>query len=151
MDYFFNLALQNICRPTYLIAPGSASARHQAVCNATHSVEARMCRWLLRMYDLTGPELPLTQEFLAQMMGVRRTSVSLVASGLQDAGVIAYRRGHVRVANVEKLKKMACECYEAVNTHYKKIFQVEPPTHSVTSPTHLPQQQRQFGSESSPR
>jgi len=110
-----------------------AQIQQSAGCNATHSVEARMCRWLLRMYDLTGPELPLTQEFLAQMMGVRRTSVSLVASGLQDAGVIAYRRGHVRVANVEKLKKMACECYEAVNMRYKKIFQVEPPTHSVST------------------
>src|SRR5215204_832836 len=110
-----------------------AQIQQPAGCNASHSVEARMCRWLLRMYDLTEPELPLTQEFLAQMMGGRRTSVSLVASGLQDTGVITYRRGHVRVANVEKLKKMACECYEAVNMRYKKIFKVEPPTHSVST------------------
>jgi hypothetical protein len=67
---------------------------------------------------------------MAQMMGVRRTSVSLVASQLQEAGLIAYRRGHVRIANVQKLREVACECYQAVNTHYEKIFQTSPPTHS---------------------
>jgi CRP-like cAMP-binding protein len=63
-----------------------AQIQQSVGCNAVHTVEARMCRWLLRMYDLAGSELPLTQEFLAQMMGVRRTSVSLVASGLQGGG-----------------------------------------------------------------
>jgi CRP-like cAMP-binding protein len=106
-----------------------AQIQQSAGCNASHTVEARMCRWLLRMHDLTGPELPLTQEFMAQMMGVRRTSVSLVASQLQEARLIAYRRGHVRIVNVEKLTKVACECYEAVNTHYRKIFQTSPSTH----------------------
>jgi CRP-like cAMP-binding protein len=106
-----------------------AQIQQSAGCNGSHKVEARMCRWLLRMYDLTGPDLPLTQEFLAQMMGVRRTSVSLVASGMQQAGLITYRRGHVRIENVEKLKTMACECYEAVNSHYEKIFQTSPPKH----------------------
>jgi CRP-like cAMP-binding protein len=106
-----------------------AQIQQSAGCNASHTVEARMCRWLLRMYDLTGPELPLTQEFLAQMMGVRRTSVSLVAGDLQEAGLIAYRRGHVRIVDVDKLKGMACECYEAVNTHYEKIFHTSPPKH----------------------
>jgi len=106
-----------------------AQIQQSAGCNAGHSVEARMCRWLLRMYGLTGPELPLTQEFLGQMMGVRRTSVSLVAGKLQEAGLIAYRRGHVRIVNVEKLKEMACECYETVNTHYEKIFHTAPPKH----------------------
>jgi CRP-like cAMP-binding protein len=118
-----------------------AQIQQSAGCNASHTVEARMCRWLLRMHDLTGPELPLTQEFMAQMMGVRRTSVSLVASQLQEAGLIAYRRGHVRIANVEKLREVACECYQAVNTHYEKIFQTCPPTHShpaakVTNASH---------------
>jgi CRP-like cAMP-binding protein len=107
-----------------------AQIQQSAGCNATHSVPARMCRWLLRMHDLTGPELPLTQEFMAQMMGVRRTSVSLVAGELQDAGLIAYRRGHVRIVNLEKLREVSCECYEAVNTHYTKIFQTSPPTHN---------------------
>jgi CRP-like cAMP-binding protein len=104
-----------------------AQVQQSVGCNASHTVEARMCRWLLRMYDLTGPELPLTQEFMAQMMGVRRTSVSLVAAELQGAGLISYRRGHVRITNVEKLKQSACECYEAVNAHYTKIFHAPPP------------------------
>jgi CRP-like cAMP-binding protein len=105
-----------------------AQVQQSTGCNASHTVQARMCRWLLRMYDLTGPELPLTQEFMAQMMGVRRTSVSLVAGELQEAGLIKYRRGHVRIVNVERLKNVACECYEAVNMHYTKIFQAPPPT-----------------------
>jgi CRP-like cAMP-binding protein len=107
-----------------------AQIQQSAGCNACHTVESRMCRWLLRMYDLTGPELPLTQEFLGEMMGVRRTSVSLVAGQLQEAGLIKYRRGHVQVANVERLKEVACECYEAVNTQYTIIFKTAPPMHN---------------------
>jgi hypothetical protein len=72
-----------------------AQSQQSAACNASHSVEARMCCWLLRMRDLAGgDDLTLTQEFLAQMMGVRRPSVSLVANTLQKAGFIKYSRGH---------------------------------------------------------
>ena len=75
-----------------------AQAQQSAGCNASHTVEARMCRWLLRIRDLTGSdEMELTQEFLAQMLGVRRTSVSLVANTLQQAGFIKYRRGRIRL------------------------------------------------------
>src|SRR3954468_20530232 len=81
-----------------------------------------MCRWLLRMRDLAGEELPLTQEFLGQMMGVRRTSVSLVANTLQKAGLISYRRGRVRIVNVEGIREAACECYEAVQSHYEALY-----------------------------
>jgi len=105
-----------------------AQVQQSAGCNALHQVEPRMCRWLLRMHDLAGPGLPLTQEFLAQMMGVRRTSVSLIAAELQEQGLITYRRGHVRIVNVAGLRKAACECYTAVNLHYEKIFQTKPPT-----------------------
>jgi len=70
-------------------------------CNALHSVEERMCTWLVRMYDLVGRDLPLTQEFLAQMMGVQRTSVSGVASGLQEEGLIDYHRGKVRIVSID--------------------------------------------------
>jgi len=71
-----------------------AQAQQSAGCNASHAVEARMCRWLLRIRDLTqSDEMSLTQEFLAQMLGVRRTSVSLVAGTLQRSGIINYRRG----------------------------------------------------------
>jgi CRP-like cAMP-binding protein len=110
-----------------------AQVQQSVGCNAVHSVEARMCRWLLRMHDLVGSELPLTQEFLAQMMGVRRTSVSLVAGELQEKGYITYRRGHVRIVSVEKLKQATCECYQTVNTHYEKILGMPVPTAPVSS------------------
>src|SRR5215213_4548252 len=99
-----------------------AQAQQSAACNASHSVEARMCRWLLRMRDLAGEELPLTQEFLGQMMGVRRTSVSLVANTLQQAGLISYRRGKIKILNVEAISESACECYEAVRGHYEAML-----------------------------
>jgi len=95
-----------------------AQSQQSAACNASHTVEARMCRWLLRMRDLAGDELPLTQEFLGQMMGVRRTSVSLVANTLQQAGLISYRRGKIKILNVDAIRESACECYEAVRGHY---------------------------------
>jgi CRP-like cAMP-binding protein len=96
-----------------------AQAQQAAACNATHTVEARLCRWLLRMRDLVGDnDLNLTQEFLGQMLGVRRTSVSLVAGTLQHAGLIRYSRGHIRILNVEGLREGSCECYETVRTHY---------------------------------
>jgi CRP-like cAMP-binding protein len=107
-----------------------AQIQQSVGCNASHAVEPRICRWLLRMHDLVGAELPLTQEFLGQMMGVRRTSVSLVASQLQERGLIKYRRGHVQITSVEKLRESACECYEAVNSQYRKILHTEPPGHS---------------------
>jgi CRP-like cAMP-binding protein len=105
-----------------------AQVQQSVGCNASHSVSARLSRWLLRMHELAGSELPLTQEFMARMMGVRRTSVSVIAKELQDAGLIAYRRGRVQIANAEKLKEVACECHDAVNTHYRKIFNAGPPT-----------------------
>jgi CRP-like cAMP-binding protein len=99
-----------------------AQSQQSAACNASHTVEARMCRWLLRMRDLAGDELPLTQEFLGQMMGVRRTSVSLVANTLQQAGLISYRRGKIKILNVEAIQESACECYEAVRAHYELML-----------------------------
>src|SRR4051794_27354284 len=69
-----------------------SQVQQTAACNAVHSVQARTCKWVLRMHDLVGNDLPLTQEFLAQMMGVRRTSVTQVAGDLQKAGMITYSR-----------------------------------------------------------
>ncbi len=93
-----------------------AQAQQSAGCNASHSVEARMCRWILRIRDLTGSdEMPLTQEFLAQMLGVRRTSVSVVAGTLQQAGFIRYSRGNIRLLDIVQIEEGACECYETVN------------------------------------
>jgi CRP-like cAMP-binding protein len=99
-----------------------AQAQQSAACNAAHNVEARMCRWVVRMHDLVGKDLPLTQEFLAQMLGVRRTSVSLVAGTLQAAGFIKYRRGHIQILDIDALKESACECYETVAEQYELMI-----------------------------
>jgi CRP-like cAMP-binding protein len=90
-----------------------AQAQQSAACNAVHTLEARLSRWLLRCRDLLdSDDILLTQEFLAEMLGARRTSVSLVASALKQAGFIEYRRGHIRVIEVEGLRESTCECYE---------------------------------------
>jgi CRP-like cAMP-binding protein len=99
-----------------------AQAQQSAACNASHSVEARLCRWLLRIRDIVGDDLPLTQEFLAQMMGVRRTSVSLVAGTLQQAGLIKYSRGHIAIVDLERVQDSACECYETMRVHYEAML-----------------------------
>ena len=100
-----------------------AQSQQSAACNASHSVESRMCRWLLRMRDLAGDdELTLTQEFLAQMLGVRRTSVSVVAGTLQKAGFIKYRRGNIRLLDIEQIEAGACECHQTVKGHYERLL-----------------------------
>jgi CRP-like cAMP-binding protein len=102
-----------------------AQAQQSAGCNASHTVESRMCRWLLRIRDLTGSDdMPLTQEFLAQMLGVRRSSVSLVAGTLQKAGFIKYSRGHIRLLDIAQIEAGACECYQTVKGHYERLLAV---------------------------
>ena len=102
-----------------------AQAQQSAGCNASHTVEARMCRWLLRIRDLTGSDsMPLTQEFLAQMLGVRRSSVSVVAGTLQKAGFIKYSRGHIRLLDIEQIEAGACECYQTVKGHYERLLAI---------------------------
>jgi len=100
-----------------------AQVQQTAACNAVHDIESRTCKWLLRMQKLVGDELPLTQDFLAQMMGVRRTSVSEIAGQLQKAGMISYRRGLVRILDSAKTKERACECDATINSHYARIFE----------------------------
>lgn len=98
-------------------------AQQSAACNASHTVEARLARWLLRSHDLSGDDvLQLTQEFLAQMLGVRRTSVTLVARTLQEAGLIKYRRGKVQITDLEGLREKSCECYETVKAQYDRLL-----------------------------
>jgi CRP-like cAMP-binding protein len=102
-------------------------AQQSAACNATHTVEARLARWLLRCRDLkSSDDLVLTQEFISQMMGVRRTSVSLVANTLQQAGFIRYRRGHIRILNLEGLQETACECYQTVKKQADRLLGTAP-------------------------
>jgi CRP-like cAMP-binding protein len=100
-----------------------AQAQQAAACNAAHSVEARLARSLLRMHDLVGDRvLPLTQDFLAQMIGVQRNSVSAVANMLQHRGILKYNRGYVEITNLDGLKSVACECYAAVEEQYKRLW-----------------------------
>jgi CRP-like cAMP-binding protein len=85
------------------------------VCNRRHSVEKRMCRWLLMSHDRVGAdEFPLTHEFLAQMLGVRRPTVTAVAGTLQKAGPISYHRGNITVLDRKGLEAASCECYQVV-------------------------------------
>jgi CRP-like cAMP-binding protein len=90
-----------------------AEAHQIAACNALHSGSARLCRWLLQSADRVGrDEVPLTQEYLAQMLGVRRTTVTLLAQGLQGGGLIKYKRGHIVILDRAGLEASACECYD---------------------------------------
>ena len=89
-----------------------AQVQQTAACNALHSIEARIARWLLQTRDRTErDELPLTQEFLGQMLGVRRTTVNQVARQLESAGLIRQQRGMVVIADRAGLEAVACECY----------------------------------------
>jgi CRP-like cAMP-binding protein len=104
-----------------------ADIQQTAACNALHSVEARMSRWILRMMDLVGNDIPLTQEFLASMIGVGRTSVSQVAIEMQDSDLIRYSRGQVHIESVDRLKQLSCECYRTVRQNYSSVFGILPP------------------------
>jgi CRP-like cAMP-binding protein len=100
-----------------------AQAQQSAACNAAHTLAARLSRWLLRCRDLLGSDdIHLTQEFLGEMLGARRTSVTLVASALKQAGFIRYRRGHISVIDVEGLRDSACECYKTNKAQGKRLI-----------------------------
>jgi CRP-like cAMP-binding protein len=94
-----------------------------AVCNRHHSLEQQLCRWLLLSLDrLPGNELIMTQELIANMLGVRREGVTEAALKLQRAGLIRYARGHVTVLDREGLEKRSCECYAVVKKEYERLF-----------------------------
>lgn len=91
-------------------------------CNRLHSIDERCARWLLMTHDRVGADqFALTQEFLAQMLGVRRPSVSTVASRLQRAGLIRYRRGRITVVDRKGLEAAACECYRIVRAEFDRL------------------------------
>lgn len=93
-------------------------ARITAACNALHPVEARFCRWLLQSADrAAGDTVALTQELLAEMLGVRRTSVTEVAGKMQAEGVITYSRGLIRIVDRPSLERLSCECYSTLVEH----------------------------------
>lgn len=98
-------------------------ANQTIACNALHSVEERACRWLLMAHDRAeADEFYLTQEFLAQMLAVRRQSISVVAGALQKQGLIAYNRGNVRILDRKALEGTACECYSVIRECYDRVM-----------------------------
>jgi CRP-like cAMP-binding protein len=100
-----------------------AQVMQSVACNAFHPIEARCCRWLLTAHDrVEGEIIPLTQEYLAEMLGVQRTSVSPIAKNLQDKGLIRYRRGRIEILDRLRLEQSACECYGAVERHFTAIL-----------------------------
>jgi CRP-like cAMP-binding protein len=98
-------------------------AIQSVACNALHSVEARFCRWLLTCHDrISSDTVALTQEFLADMLGVQRTTVTAVARSLQEKGVIRYRRGVVDIIDRAGLQALTCECYGVIRGNYERLL-----------------------------
>lgn len=93
------------------------------VCNHFHSIESRLCRWLLIMRENSKSDtMQLTQEFLSHMLGVQRTSIGFVAGTLQTSGIIRYRRGTLEILDIERLQECVCECYHIVEAEYNKYL-----------------------------
>ncbi|MFN6463020.1 MAG: Crp/Fnr family transcriptional regulator [Nostoc sp. DedVER02] len=102
------------------IAQGSA-------CNRLHRLEARLARWLLTVSDrLESDEFLLTQEFISQMLGVRRAGVTEAANILSEAGIITYHRGQINILNREALKKTSCECYHVIENEFVRLLANQP-------------------------
>lgn len=94
-----------------------------AACNRHHSIDQQLCRWLLMSMDrLKGDKLDMTQELIANMLGVRREGVTEAAGKLQDAGIIHYQRGHIRVLDRPALERHCCECYQVVKKESDRLF-----------------------------
>ena len=103
-----------------------AQTQITAACNALHNVEQRVCRWLLQTWDRSDSDtITLTQEFLSEMLGVRRTSVTEIASKLQAEGFIRYRRGQMEILNRSELEKRSCDCLRAVRSAERTILGIQ--------------------------
>ncbi|MDZ8260373.1 Crp/Fnr family transcriptional regulator [Nostoc sp. ChiQUE01b] len=92
-------------------------------CNRLHPLEERLARWLLTVSDrLESDEFPLTQEFIAQMLGVRRSGVTVAANNLSRAGMIRYQRGQINILNREDLEATSCECYRVIQNEFARLL-----------------------------
>jgi CRP-like cAMP-binding protein len=101
-------------------------ATQTGACNASHDVEQRMARWLLLCRERSETDrIDLTHEFLAQMLGTRRTTVTITARALQDLGLIDYKRGKITIIDHSGLEKTACECFHVVRDHLNNYHEVE--------------------------
>lgn len=101
-----------------------AQMAQTAICNRHHSVEKQLCRWLLLCEDRIGTvELQMTQEMIAKLLGVRREGVTEAVGRLQEAGLIQYSRGRIRILDRAGLEARSCECYQVVNDEYARVLQ----------------------------
>ena len=111
-----------------------AQVQQTVVCNALHTTEERVCRWLLMMHDRAeGEALPYTHEFLSHMLGANRKSVTLAALSLQTAGLISYHRGKIQILDRPGLEKASCECYAIVRERFDAFL--TPPLTAVQGNT----------------
>jgi CRP-like cAMP-binding protein len=100
-----------------------AQMQQTAACNALHSAEQRLCRWILQVRDrIDSDVIHLTQEFLAQMLAVRRPTVTLIAQNLQNLGLIRYRRGRITIIDRDGLENRACECVAEIRAKTRTIL-----------------------------
>ena len=111
-----------------------SQVQQTVACNAMHTTEQRICRWLLMMHDRAeGEALPYTHEFLAHMLGANRKSVTLAAQSLQKAGLISYNRGTIKVLDRAGLERASCECYGIVKERFDAFL--TPPSTAVQGDT----------------
>lgn len=133
----FGSTMHLLLRYTQALATQMAQT---AVCNRHHSVDQQLCRWLLLSLDRLGSnELTMTQELIANMLGVRRESVTATARRLQEAGLIRYRRGRITVLNRPELEARCCECYQVVKNEFDRLLPdvVEQPSRRTGPDVHV--------------
>ena len=105
-----------------------AQIMQSVACNALHTAEARCSRWLLSTHDrVRSSTLPLTQDALAEMLGVQRTTITAVVKGLRAGKLIRYRRGRIEILNRSGIEEIACECYSAVESHAERLLKQSDP------------------------
>ena len=103
-----------------------ATVAQTTACNRSHTLEERMSRWLLMTHDrVDSDEFPLTQEFLASILGVRRPTVTLAGVTLQRAGLIRYSRGRITILDRAGLEQVPCECYEYIRSEFEQPFEAQ--------------------------
>jgi CRP-like cAMP-binding protein len=123
---FYTLARQNPALHDFIVRYQEMllhQAQQSTACNALHEARPRLCRWLLQTHDRLDTDIvALTQEFLAQMLGVRRTTVTELARGLQRQGLVRYKRGKIEILDREALEACACECYGALRRQSEQYF-----------------------------
>jgi CRP-like cAMP-binding protein len=121
MDHLRNdPALEGLVKRYLLFSAGQLA--QTALCNTMHPLAERCARWLLETHDRVGPHtFHLTQEYLSEMLGVRRASVTVAASVLQRAGIISYRRGDIVVHDRAVLEAASCECYRVLRSEYERL------------------------------